>query len=343
MTRKDPPDPHIVKVSKTGRTDNPLELKRFLQDARWRVYDSTSELQLWQRIARREAEEWLDRFGNPSHRVALALMPIDGAELLCPACSSEARPDDDDTATCGTCGTLSPLDTTVAFSNFIHNTLHSGIRVRVAMRDGQGGAGIPDSSLPFPRLLVRVGSLLTMAAVAGLRRSQVDELLASQKALIARWVQKEIEEGDRALAASIPTKATGVEMAEAILTHTLGPLPVGFPNEDSVQFALEQVFHAASQYYKFRTTSTFALFMADRLIHGVRDRLGLTAQDPLPWKETSVLAKSLDKDARAEHIMDHYRGSEEALTKAVVSALTHDLRRVRSVFGRHRVTAQLTL
>ncbi len=283
------------------------------------------------------------RFGNGERRVDLTTMPIAGAELLCPTCSSEARPDDADTATCGTCGTLSPLDTTVAFSNFIHLTLHSGIRVRVAMLDGQGGPGLPDAALPFPRLLVRVGSLIVMAAVAGMRRSQLDELLTRQKDLIGRWVQKEVEEGDRALAAAVPRTGTGVEMAQAILERTVGPLPDGFPNDDSIAFTLEQVFHAASQYHKYHTTSLHALFVTERLAHAMRDRLGLDADAPLPWKETSVLAKSLDSGVRAEHIMDHYRGSEEALAKAVVGYLQGELRRVRAVFSRHRVAAELTV
>lgn len=303
------------------------------------MYGSVDDLMLWQRITRREADELATR--APLADTPVLQTPIPGAELLCPACSSEARPDEGDTATCGTCGTLSPLDSTVAYSNYVHQTLHSGIRVRAAMHQGQGGQEIAPPSQPFPGILVRLGSLFALAAVSGMRRSQLDELLAGQKPLLNRWVQKEIEQGDRHHVANIPSGATGLEIAQVVLDNTVGDLPAGFPNPDSIAFTLEQVYQAAAQYYKFRTTSTYAAMLSDGLADALRRRLDLAPRAPLPWKEASKLARSLDPAARGENVLEHHRGSEEALTRALVVHLSEEIRLVRGVISRHRVAQQV--
>lgn len=301
------------------------------------MYDSVPELLTWQRIARREARDILTR-----HQIApdapLQTVPQPGAELLCPACSSEARPDNQDTATCGSCGTLSPLDTTVSYANFIHHTLHYGVRVRAAMIDGKARQDIPTAAEPFPLIASRVGSLLVLGAVSGLRHSQLEELFASQRQLLGRWYQKEIETGDKRLARAVPQGATAVEIAEGALVHTFGDFPEGFPTKEAGNSHFRKVFHAASQYYKFRSSSVYVAYLVDALLAEVRARHGVEPEAPLAWSQLHPLAKALDPHVVADFQSDRSRGAEEAFSRAVARFIEEKHRLVRSVFSRHRVT-----
>jgi hypothetical protein len=300
------------------------------------VYQSVNDLLTWSRIIRREAGDLLMRYrmAEPNQPLKTVLLP--GAELLCPTCSGEARPDEADTATCGTCGTLSPLDSTVAFSNTVHQTLHSGIRVRHAIHQGAGGEVVPEVTAPFPMLVLRVGSLITLSAIDGQRRNQLDALLRNNRDTIRRWAQKEADEGATRLAKAALTENDGVEAAHAALDAYFGPLEEGFPVEDNIPHTLEQVFHCAAQYHKMRTSSIYATLFAEHAASRLRVQLGLTVDEPLPWRNTSPFARSLHPNVRAEQRKRRYRASEEALTRAVTHHLQENLTLLGSTLSRHR-------
>lgn len=268
----------------------------------------------------------------------LSTVPQPGAELFCPTCSSEARPDDQDTATCGSCGTLSPLDSMVAYSNFIHHALHYGIRVRAPLLAGAPDDRLPPVSKPFPLLAARVGSLIVLGCVAGMRRSQLEEMLTGQKALLGRWLQKELEEGDAELARSIPSGATALEIVEGALTATFQELDPGFPGPGDEPTALGQVFKAVSQYYKFRTSSVYLAQLADGILMQERRRLGIDPEADVPIEDLGGLIASLDPETRAPIGNQRAHAGEETLVRALARFVTRKHQLVEAVYARHRVT-----
>lgn len=306
------------------------------------MYQSVDDLLRWSRVIRRESADLLLRYrlAEPDQPARTVLLP--GAELICPMCSGEARPDEAETATCGTCGTLSPLDAAVAFSNTVHQTLHSGVRLRLAMVAGLGGEELPAVTTPFPLLVLRIGSYITLAAIDGQRRSQLDDLLRKNEPVMRRWVQREADEGSLELARGAQKADDGVEIANAVMSAAFGELPEGFPKESSIAFPLEQIFHCAAQYHKMRTSSMYATWLAEHAARGLRTQMGLTSEDPLPWRDTSPFARFLHPGVRAEQRKKRYRASEEALARATVHHLGELLGLLATTTGRHRALLPVT-
>lgn len=306
------------------------------------MYQSVDDLLRWSRVIRREAADLLLRYrlAEPDQPVRTVLLP--GAELICPMCSGEARPDEAETATCGTCGTLSPLDAATAFSNTVHQTLHSGVRMRLAMAQGLGGDEVPPVTTPFPLLVLRLGSYITLAAIDGQRRSQLDALLRKNESTLRRWVQREADEGSVELARDAQRAEDGVEIANAVMGAAFGPLPEGFPKASNVAFPLEQIFHCGAQYHKMRTSSMYATWLAEHAARGLRTQLGLAAEDPLPWRNTSPFARFLHPGVRAEQRKKRHRASEEALARATVHHLEELLGLLVTTTSRHRALMPLT-
>lgn len=303
------------------------------------MYQSVDDLLMWSRIIRREAADLLTRhrLTEGEEKIRTVLHP--GAELLCPTCSGEARPDEADTATCGTCGTLSPLDATVAFSNTVHQTLHSGIRVRYAINQGLGGDQTTPTTTPFPLLVLRIGSHITLSAVSGQRRNELDTLLRNNTSTIRRWAQREADDGATHIAKPTLQEDDGVAMAQAALDAYFGPLKEGFPTDDSIPHTLEQVFHCASQYHKMRTSSVYAMLLTEHTATRIRTQIGLGPEEPLPWRNVSPLARSLHPSVRAEQRKKRHRASEEALARAIAYHLQENMNLLNTTTGRHRALA----
>lgn len=301
------------------------------------LYDSTHDLMVWQRIARKEARDLLLRHRRAGPDVPLVHVPQPGAELLCPACSSEARPDNEDTATCGSCGTLSPLDATVAVANQVHQSLHYAIRVRSALLAGYEDQEVPSSYVPFASLTARVGSIVVLATVAGMRLGQLEELVTTQKPLLQRWLRKEQEQGDTQLAATVPDRATATEIVESTLWSAFLDLRAPFPPRAQVTTTLGRAHAAIAQHHKFRTSSTYLAYLTDALLVEERMRLGLALSQEVPWEELNPLVHALDPGRSAPLTMaQRARAGEEALVDALAHLLRQQVTLVDVAANRHR-------
>ncbi len=301
------------------------------------LYDSVHDLLVWQRIARREARDLLMRHRAAGPDAPLITVPQAGAELLCPTCSSEARPDDADTATCGSCGTLSPLDATVSTANQIHQSLHYALRVRGSLIRGDEDHEVPSSFLPIPRLAARVGSMIVLASMSGMRLSQLEEMITGQKSMLQRWVRKEHEEGDPGLVGAIPDRATAIEIVEAVLEHSFPQLREGFPPRADAGDALGRAHAAIGQYHKFRSSSSYVAFLVDALLIEERMRLGLSVTQAVPWEELSALIHALRPNTPAPlDLNQRARAGEEALVDATAAFLRQKIGLVQHAAARHR-------